>query len=265
MNINKSIMSIIPKNKNWLSDNIASIIALSFIWYTFYVFKLVLLKEVKTSESQTITIINSITNILMLIVGYYFGSSKGSKDKEQKINELEEKKLDLTNKVGLFIIAVLLLSSCVSEKKRAQICNTCPIKDSIVFKETIKLKDTIIYIDQPGPIQYLENPCKILCDSLGNLKKFEIKKKENGITGTIKSVGNSIAFDCAADSLQAVIKGLQEKETFKSEKNNIVRYEDCKRDHRNGFDGFCKWYFFITAAFLLIRYGIKAIKKYFLK
>lgn len=258
------VKDLLPKNKNWLSDNIASIIALSFIWFTFYVFRLVLIREIKTTEATTISIINSVTNILMLIVGYYFGSSKSSRDKDKLITE-PKTDIDITQKVGIFIITLLLLSSCVSEKKRAQICNSCPVKDSIVFKETIKLKDTIIYIDQPGPIQYLENPCKLLCDSLGNLKHFEVKKKEHGITGTIKSVGNSIAFDCAADSLQAVIKGLQEKETFKSENNTVVRYEECKRDHTNGFNGFCKWYFFITAAFLLIRYGIKAIKMYFLK
>jgi hypothetical protein len=97
-----------------------------------------------------------------------------------------------------------------------EICSHCPVKDSVsyVTKTEVKYKDTTIYITQQGPIQYLENPCKLLCDSLGNLKKFEITKKENGIIGTIKSVGNTIAFDCKADSLAkelaALIKIIQE-------------------------------------------------------
>lgn len=77
--------------KNWLSENIASVIAISFLMNTFCIFYLVLLKQVKTSDSTTITIIQTISNILMLIVGFYFGSSKSGKDKDTQINNLMQK------------------------------------------------------------------------------------------------------------------------------------------------------------------------------
>lgn len=77
--------------KNWLSENIASLIALSFLVFSFIVFLLILLHQVKTSESTTITILATISNILMLIFGYYFGSTKSSKDKDKQIENLTSK------------------------------------------------------------------------------------------------------------------------------------------------------------------------------
>jgi hypothetical protein len=86
------------EKKHWLtilSENIVSLIAMSILAFTFTIFLLILLREVKTTESTTITILASITNIAMLVIGYYFGSSKGSKDKQDKlmeINKIEETK-----------------------------------------------------------------------------------------------------------------------------------------------------------------------------
>lgn len=74
--------------KNWLSENISSIIALAFLGFAFTIFLLVLLRQVKTTESTTITILASVTNILMLIIGFYFGSSKSGKDKDKQIENL---------------------------------------------------------------------------------------------------------------------------------------------------------------------------------
>lgn len=162
--------------------------------------------------------------------------------------------------LSLILSLLIIIISCVTEKKRAEICNTCPVMESVVYKEKIKLKDTTIYITQHGPIQYLENPCKKLCDSLGNLKPFSITKKENGIVGTIKSVGNSIAFDCKDDSLKKVISGLIEKNTVNSEEKTVIRYENCKKNHRTDFDGFCRWFFYIVGP-LLFCYIFLRIKK----
>ena len=76
------------EKKNWLSENIVSLIALTIIGFAFTVFLLVLLREVKTTESTTITILASITNILMLIIGFYFGSSKTSKEQGKQITDM---------------------------------------------------------------------------------------------------------------------------------------------------------------------------------
>lgn len=141
----------------------------------------------------------------------------------------------------------LFLQSCITEKKRQKICNTCAVKDSISYKEIIKLKDTIIYRDIAGPVQYLENPCKLLCDSLGKLKPFEIKTKKNGLISTIKSVGNSIAVDCSADSLKLVISGLKETVRDYSSRKSVIRYVECTKKHRSDFDGLCRWFFYIFA------------------
>lgn len=76
------------KNKNWFSDNIVGIIACNFIAFAMVVYILILTKAVKTTETTTITILGNITNMLMLILGYYFVSSKTSKDKDKQIADL---------------------------------------------------------------------------------------------------------------------------------------------------------------------------------
>lgn len=60
-----------------------TILAVLFIAFAFYIFRMILLKEVTATESTTISIVASVTNVIMLIVGYYFGSSQGSKDKDK--------------------------------------------------------------------------------------------------------------------------------------------------------------------------------------
>lgn len=64
-----------------------TLIALAFIVFAFYVFRMILLREVKATESTVISIVSSVTNITMLIVGYYFGSSQGSKDKADMLKD----------------------------------------------------------------------------------------------------------------------------------------------------------------------------------
>lgn len=72
--------------KNWLTENIASILAILWTLFTFYILKLVLLKEVKAAENITFLIINTVSNIIMIIIGYHFGSSASSKQKSEMIN-----------------------------------------------------------------------------------------------------------------------------------------------------------------------------------
>ena len=75
-------------SSSWLSKNAASIIALIFTVFTCTLFILVLVGQIKPSDNITFTVVTSVTNIFMLIAGYYFGSSRSSQAKDKTINEL---------------------------------------------------------------------------------------------------------------------------------------------------------------------------------
>lgn len=62
-----------------------TIIALAFIVFAFYVFRMVLLRDVKATEPIVISIVEAIKNLIFLIAGYYFASSLGSKKKEEAL------------------------------------------------------------------------------------------------------------------------------------------------------------------------------------
>ena len=150
----------------------------------------------------------------------------------------------------MLIFMMLYFPSCVTEKKRAEICDKCPIisvsRDSII---TV-LKDTIIYNTTQGPILWLENPCSKLCDSVGNLKRFEKIEKKNGLKTTLSTKGNVLSIECDSDSLKQVIKGLESKYTFK-EKNDVKTIEN-KENQKTSFDGFTRWWFYITASCFIL-------------
>lgn len=73
---------------SWLTKNTASLIALLYTVFTCTLFILVLTGNIKPSENITFTVVTSVTNIFMLIAGYYFGSSRSSQAKDKTINEL---------------------------------------------------------------------------------------------------------------------------------------------------------------------------------
>lgn len=75
-------------NDNWLHKNAAPVIALSYTGFSFLIYILVLTKQISATENVAFLIINSVTNIVMLIVGYYFGSSAGSKNKQDTIDKM---------------------------------------------------------------------------------------------------------------------------------------------------------------------------------
>lgn len=164
----------------------------------------------------------------------------------------------------LLIVLCCCFFACVTEKQRLRICQTCSFsntaKDSIRIVERI---DSIYLPPIAGPVQYLENPCKDLCDSLGRLKRFIFKTKKNSIKSTVRSVGNSIAIECETDSLKAQIKTL---EKYISDKNNsnVVKVLPCVNE-RTRFDGFTYWWFIITAILLIVKIGIRVVKVYGLK
>jgi hypothetical protein len=165
----------------------------------------------------------------------------------------------------LLVAAVLtaaLFSSCkITEKQRQEICNTCPVKterrDSIVYKrDTVRVEVP----GKPGPTVYLDNPCKLLCDSLGHLRNVDIKTTKNGQTLHINTMGNGI--NVATETRDtALAVPVTTKETFHDEKEADVKYVPCANE-RTAFDGFTRYWFYITALFLLIAVGWRAGKAY---
>jgi len=71
----------------WLKTNIVEILALGAVFQFLLINLLILFKAVKTSENTTIIILTSSTNVMIMVMAYYFGSSKGSKDKQTKLDE----------------------------------------------------------------------------------------------------------------------------------------------------------------------------------
>lgn len=190
--------------------------------------------------------------------------------KNEELTPAQKLKSFLTGLLCLLILisAVLLITSCMTNRKGELtkkgvnfVAEHCKGKDSTSHTEnTIVLFDTVkIPYPVQGPVQYLENPCANLCDSLGKLKQFEVKKKTNGITGTIKSVGNSIVFDCKTDSLLYIIE-IQKRTIDTYEKNKIVIQAPCNKEHRNRSDGFTFWWFWISVGFLVLFIIIQYIK-----
>lgn len=160
-------------------------------------------------------------------------------------------------KYALIAFVIFIITNC-GVLKNHYLQKYCKESDSIATsdKTTIEFDTLKVYYPVQGPIQYLENPCKNLCDSLGNLKPIHITKKTNGITGTIKTVGNSLVFDCKEDSLKYIIETQKRViETF--EKDTKVVQEDCKREHLTKLDSFWiitgQWLLGILIAYILLK------------
>jgi hypothetical protein len=168
----------------------------------------------------------------------------------------------------LVIASFIMLTNCVATKKQREnfLAKHCERKDSIsyIVKDSLVYKDSLIYIPNivNTPI-YLENPCKLLCDSLGNLKKVNIVNTKGGLKSTVKTIGNSLSFECETDSLKARIKWLEHNQiiTEKSHTENVIKIP-CELKHRNSFDGFCRWYFFITFIIILLLLVIRFLGNY---
>lgn len=147
----------------------------------------------------------------------------------------------------IYILNTLFLfTACVTEKQRQKICFTCPsnteIKDSIVFK-TVTVP--VVIPGAPGPTLYLENPCKYLCDSLGNLRKVNINLCHKGQNLNINRLGGGLLVNTSIKDTTRSAE-VQQKEIYRNEHKDIIKYVPCANE-RTSFDGFCRIWFYITA------------------
>lgn len=162
-----------------------------------------------------------------------------------KIQKLKTMK----NKTFILIaLMVPLLFSCISENKRLAICASCPqlitYKDSV--HEVITRHDTTIYITQKGDSIFVP------CDSLVFTKVNNV----NGIKSTIIKGKKGITFKCEADSLKAIISGLNKTISKVSSHYEVkVIEKKCQLDHVKWYNKFFTWGFFILliiAALLIL-------------
>lgn len=80
--------------KNWLKINIMEILAIGGVLQFLIVSLLVLFRVVKSTENTTVMILTSSTMIVTTVLNFYFGSSKGSKDKQAQIDKIENEQSD---------------------------------------------------------------------------------------------------------------------------------------------------------------------------
>jgi len=67
-------------------------------------------------------------------------------------------------KTILIIITTFLLCGCITEKKRAKICDTCTVKeehvDSTIYKEYWTFRDSVLNVPKDSArIEYVVSPC----------------------------------------------------------------------------------------------------------
>lgn len=84
---NREIEVLKTKEAPWLVKNIVPIIAIIWTVFAMVIFILVLDHKLEVDRGIVMLVINSVSNIVFMIVGYYFGSSEGSKYKTDKLTE----------------------------------------------------------------------------------------------------------------------------------------------------------------------------------
>jgi hypothetical protein len=146
---------------------------------------------------------------------------------------------------SIFLLLIVCLSGCITEKKRNEICKTCAIqiKDSIHEVITVTPFDTALFLSQKGKDLELTGNCNVLCDSLNNLIDRYIAlglkgvtTNSNGIKSTItKNTKGNFVFKCEADSLKAVITLLKKSKSIERIKTIEVESK-CKKEHLSWWD-----------------------------
>ena len=164
------------------------------------------------------------------------------------------------------LIILLLLSSCITEKKRAKICAECPAITEVVTKEVIKVTnfDTTLFISQMGKdlmFDFSGDCCRVMDSLFAEMGRSNgtITAVDNGIKSSIFKKGKAIVFRCEADSLRAIIKGLRTTiETNKSKVEiKVLPAPKCEKEHKDWLDKYDRPWFFISLGALLLFLGWK--------
>jgi hypothetical protein len=116
--------------------------------------------------------------------------------------------------VKYILFSVLLFSACVSERKRAKICESCPERIEYTVRDSIIRRDSLIQI--PGTT--IRDTIKIECDERG-VPVISIKRplrSGNVAMNITRPDVNTIVSECIIDST-AVAISWNEKHTSQRE------------------------------------------------
>lgn len=85
----REIEIAVSENAPLLSKIVTPILALGTVGLTFILFTVIIFVDVDAqSKDILIYVLGGLTSAMTMVLGYYFGSSAGSKEKDNKIKEL---------------------------------------------------------------------------------------------------------------------------------------------------------------------------------
>ena len=100
------------------------------------------------------------------------------------------------------LIALTLLSSCVTEKKRAKICLSCPTKTETIVRDSIVRKDSTVFLQGERITEYVRIECP------DGAKPTLTTKSKSGKRGRLETKliePNTLQMDCVIDSAAVAI------------------------------------------------------------
>lgn len=81
--LRKEAVKLATESQSWLGKNIAPILALVSTLTAIVVYILVLTHNLKATEPTVLLVVSNLTNVVLVVFGFYFGSSIGSRLKDK--------------------------------------------------------------------------------------------------------------------------------------------------------------------------------------
>lgn len=100
------------------------------------------------------------------------------------------------------LLALTLFSSCVTEKKRAKICLSCPTKTETIVRDSIVRKDSTVFIEGERITEYVRIECP---DGAKPTVTTKSKSGKRGRLETKLTDPNTLKLDCVIDSAAVAI------------------------------------------------------------
>ena len=89
----REIEIAVSANAPFINKIVTPILALGTVTLTFILFLVIIFVDVNTqSKDILIYVLGALTSAMTMVLGYYFGSSQGSKEKSLQLDEIMDKK-----------------------------------------------------------------------------------------------------------------------------------------------------------------------------